>query len=466
MKLNHGRQLSFRVGIGFTLAIILIIVMIYTAPINAGSESVLRVANSKAWKPYSFINNSGEPEGILIDFWNEYAELNDVEVEFVLVDWNDSLEAIKDGRADVHGGLLWSEPREEFLDFAEPLFEIETQLYYHQKDVGNDISPLLNGEVADAIGAVKGGYEEYFARKEFPKANILVYSTTKELLIAANSGRVTAFVSDLLTSNFYLYSSKEPLSFVPVQYLYSGDLYPAVKKGNESLRNQVISGFTNLTDENRKGILQKWMYIETVYPTQTLWLVVVVVTAMILFFIAIFRRHMISRTKHLEDTNQRLMKLSLTDVLTGISNRRHFTDYIESLEKDGHTISVMIFDIDNFKNVNDTYGHTIGDEVIRFVAQVVKTELNSTMHFSRIGGEEFAIVALDLDFEAAKDLAQRVCRKVHQGNRSEGYLNQLSISVGCAFYEECSGNIDIVKADHLMYRAKKQGKNRVVVEKV
>ncbi|MGF1696339.1 sensor domain-containing diguanylate cyclase [Vibrio lamellibrachiae] len=466
MKYDHGRKVCIQMAISAVLVLAIISVSIYFSPINAANENILRVANSKAWKPYSFINNEGEPEGILIDFWRKYAKENNVEITFVLVDWNDSLEAVKDGRADVHGGLLWSEPREKFLDYAEPLFEIETQLYYHQSDVGNDITILLNGEVDDAIGAVKGGYEEYFARKEFPKANIRVYATTEDLVFAANSGEVRAFVSDLLTSSFYLYSSRQPLSFVPVRYLYSGDLYPAVKEGNEALIKEVTLGFNKISEIERKSMLQKWMHIETVYPKHLVFLLVTIIILVVIACFGMFKHHVKSKTKHLEDTNQRLMKLSLTDVLTGISNRRHFTDYISGLEKDGHTISVMIFDIDNFKNVNDTYGHTVGDKVIRFVAQVVKTELNSTMHFSRIGGEEFAIVALDLDFDAAKDLAHRVCSKVHEGNHTEQYLNRLSISVGCAFYEEGANTIDIVKADHLMYRAKKQGKNRVVVEKV
>lgn len=103
-------------------------------------RKTLRVANSKAWKPFSYLAEDGSPRGILIDLWKLYGEQNGVDIEFVLVDWNDSLTAVEEGKADVHAGMLWSEPRELRFDFAEPIMTINTQLYLSQRIITTDLN--------------------------------------------------------------------------------------------------------------------------------------------------------------------------------------------------------------------------------------------------------------------------------------------------------------------------------------
>ncbi|NMU25415.1 transporter substrate-binding domain-containing protein, partial [Vibrio parahaemolyticus] len=75
----------------------------------------LIVANSKAWKPFSYLSPDGEPKGILIDFWKEYAANNQIDVQFLLLDWDASLQAVKEGKADFHGGLVYSPERAKYM---------------------------------------------------------------------------------------------------------------------------------------------------------------------------------------------------------------------------------------------------------------------------------------------------------------------------------------------------------------
>jgi len=118
------------------------VVLFLTRTVSAevDEQNTLIVANSKAWKPFSYLNENGEPAGILIDLWRAYGKANNVRVEFYLVDWNQSLEAMKSGKADVHGGLLWSAKRDHFLDYAAPIFTIETQLYLSDRLMGTDVN--------------------------------------------------------------------------------------------------------------------------------------------------------------------------------------------------------------------------------------------------------------------------------------------------------------------------------------
>lgn len=111
---------------------------LFSSVVNAAEQQKLIIANSKAWKPYSYIDDQGKPSGILIDFWLAFGQVNNVDIEFKLMDWNDSLEAVKYGKADIQAGLIRSPSREKYLDFGEPLLEIDTQLYVHQRFLGEN----------------------------------------------------------------------------------------------------------------------------------------------------------------------------------------------------------------------------------------------------------------------------------------------------------------------------------------
>ncbi|MCV5410014.1 transporter substrate-binding domain-containing protein, partial [Escherichia coli] len=85
--------------------------------------------NSKAWQPFSYINKSGQPDGLLIDLWREYARVTGQKIEFRLVDWQGSLDLLHEGKADVHAGLLWSPERDKLFDYGRPLAQLDSQLF-------------------------------------------------------------------------------------------------------------------------------------------------------------------------------------------------------------------------------------------------------------------------------------------------------------------------------------------------
>ncbi|WP_052079714.1 transporter substrate-binding domain-containing protein [Vibrio navarrensis] len=155
----------------------------------------LRVANSTSWKPFSYVAEDGSKRGILIDLWQRYGEKNGVEIEFVLSDWNDSILAVRQGRADVHAGLLWSDKRDTFFDFADAIMTINTQLYLSQRIITSDLNEMLTGQDAEGIGVVEGGYEEYFMAKTYPAAKLVKYPNNRLMIEAAFRHDIDAFLS-------------------------------------------------------------------------------------------------------------------------------------------------------------------------------------------------------------------------------------------------------------------------------
>ncbi|MHC6529185.1 transporter substrate-binding domain-containing diguanylate cyclase [Vibrio proteolyticus] len=443
------------------------VVLFLTRTVSAevDDQNTLIVANSKAWKPFSYLNENGEPAGILIDLWRAYGKANNVRVEFYLVDWNQSLEAMKSGKADVHGGLLWSAKRDHFLDYAAPIFTIETQLYLSDRLMGTDVNLFLEGKHTYPVGVVRGGYEEEFSMRQYPNLPLLRFDNNEIMLKAAFSGDIQAFIADLQVANFYLYSSTNPASFVGVRHLYSGELRPAVPQGKSRNLSTIMTGIENIPQEEKARIMNRWMYIKTVYPDY-LWPIIgaITVIAMVAFIVALIMTVKL-RTRQLKQANQELMILSQTDALTGLCNRRHFMTQFDMCVSKGRRVAVMVFDIDDFKSINDRFGHSVGDIVIREVAQTVSYVAGRDKVVGRIGGEEFAVVFDNTTFEHATQIANQICQSVRERTISSILDDNVTVSLGCAYYLKVNQKITLTDADKLMYQAKHSGKDQAVIKR-
>jgi diguanylate cyclase (GGDEF)-like protein len=163
----------------------------------------------------------------------------------------------------------------------------------------------------------------------------------------------------------------------------------------------------------------------------------------------------------------------MTDSLTGVFNRRYLFDMGSKLfsmaQRYQWDLSVLLFDIDHFKQINDTYGHAAGDEVLSKVAQAIKQRLRDTDVLGRIGGEEFAVVAPSTSVEAAHVLAQELMAKLAQSNAMwEGKPLTPTISIGIAVCRPEDPSIEAVieRADAAMYTAKRGGRNQIVVNEM
>lgn len=164
-----------------------------------------------------------------------------------------------------------------------------------------------------------------------------------------------------------------------------------------------------------------------------------------------------------------LQKQAVTDELTGLPNRREFTDTVESILFTDKTLSVFILDIDFFKKINDTYGHDIGDEVLRVLAKVVMGADRHIDVFARWGGEEFVAAMPGLDVHAAQAIAEELRVTIEQHNFTHAWRlgKPVPFTVSIGVTERLPGERDVTeivkRADQALYRAKEGGRNRVEV---
>jgi diguanylate cyclase len=164
---------------------------------------------------------------------------------------------------------------------------------------------------------------------------------------------------------------------------------------------------------------------------------------------------------------------ALTDGLTGLANRRHFDEAIQSkileASENQTDLCLVLCDIDHFKRINDTWGHQVGDHVIRFVAQHLKSSGKRDEISARYGGEEFSLLLPRTSLGEAEAFAERTRRAISNrklSRRSTGeIIGQITVSFGVASYKSGETAADLIaRADRCLYASKQSGRDRVTVE--
>ena len=253
----------------------------------------------------------------------------------------------------------------------------------------------------------------------------------------ANIDGLKALKTDIFTNNInqYEYKNKDGEYLLNTKYIEKLKLYLLVE----------INKKEYLDD------LRKTFYTNLIASL----LITLVVTMIIIYTINIYQKQ--------------LVQLASEDVLTNLANRRKFNEYFEKAFKLYHksikTITLILIDIDNFKQVNDTFGHLGGDSVLVRVAQILKSNLRTTDMVARWGGEEFAILLIDVPKVEAIKIAQTIHACVKEDKELCEFLHQsLTISLGLGELTNAESQDGLVyKVDKALYSAKNEGKDQLVI---
>jgi diguanylate cyclase (GGDEF)-like protein len=171
--------------------------------------------------------------------------------------------------------------------------------------------------------------------------------------------------------------------------------------------------------------------------------------------------------KELEKKNKILEELSITDGLTGLYNHRYIIDRllqeVAGSKRYSNDLSIIMFDIDHFKRINDTYGHQAGDGVLSKISSLIKSKLREADIAGRFGGEEFLIILPNTNLKSSCNAAEKI-RKCIQGLKWDIDELRVTISGGVGFLKGEDASKLITKADKSLYKAKENGRNRIECE--
>lgn len=197
-----------------------------------------------------------------------------------------------------------------------------------------------------------------------------------------------------------------------------------------------------------------------------------ILTCFTSMLIAIFIARLAERSRvdqfeilhELHEKNSLLEELAVQDPLTKLNNRRYFANKLESETARSlryqHPLGLLIVDVDDFKKINDSDGHLIGDEVLIEIARLISQQLRSDDIVCRLGGDEFVILLVEADVEQSKEIATRICDSINE-NKFARTSHKVTVSIGYAQYTgQPLGNF-MQQADKMMYTSKKRGKNQV-----
>jgi two-component system, cell cycle response regulator len=165
--------------------------------------------------------------------------------------------------------------------------------------------------------------------------------------------------------------------------------------------------------------------------------------------------------------------MAITDGLTGLYNRRYMETHLGSLVEQaasrGKPLTILVLDIDYFKAINDGHGHDAGDDVLREFATRIRKSIRGIDLACRLGGEEFVIVMPETDMAVAAIVAERLRRRIASepfGIAQGAKAIDVTISIGIATLDTADDNASTIlkRADQALYRAKRDGRNRVVAD--
>jgi len=417
--------------------------------------------------PIVFFNEKdGQFEGIAVDVLNEITRLTGMAFEPAASEnakWAEIYEKFDAGEISMVAQLLQSEARSAQFFWSKIPYARSYYALMSKADYPN----LGFHQVAYAsVGAMKKSAKYDMFHELFPEhGEISEYDTQFECLDALGRGEIDILVASeymLLTQINYREESGFKINIkldVPLDSHFGfHESEPVLRSIIDKAQEYVDTGSIEISWTGRNFDYSKKLAAERMHLYEIFIFFILLVLTAIIFVLA----------KNVK-LGKRLKEIASHDALTGIFNKRFFMEQaaiqVARSLRTGHECFIAIFDLDHFKAVNDTYGHLAGDKVLKELAQTVKNTIRPYDLFGRYGGEEFIILMCDINRENVFKAAERIRMEIF---KTSVEFDGKDISVSASFGVACAIAADDLmeaakQADEALYRAKKEGRNRVVL---
>lgn len=410
------------------------------------------------WEPYEQIE-AGKHVGIAADLLALVSERTGVEFELVpTTDWNESLARSKSGQCKVLSFLNQSTERSEWLIFTSPIFSDPNVFITREEHHFISDPAALEGE---SIVFPEGTAMEGLIRERYPNLEIKVVPSEDDALKMVSSRRSSMTMRSLIVAAYIIRKNGLFNMKIAGQLpMYMNHLRIGVSKGDVTLRNILDKGVQSITPQERGRVVNQHISIKMQTAINPLWFLwggglIVIVASLWGYW-----------TYRLRRLNATLLQISNTDKLTGLANRQKLSsDMAEAmLHSFQHDVplSVLLFDVDNFKHVNDTFGHLAGDGVLQALSNIITETLRPYDTAGRWGGEEFLVLLPETGIHEAREIADKLCTRIEEFVFADAMHCTVSIGIAEMHTGDTQDSL-IHRADTALYHAKRMGKNRVSV---
>ena len=428
-------------------------------------KPVITMCIDPDWMPFEAIDSEGKHIGLSADYMAEYARSLDIRLQLVpTTSWSESLLKAQARDCDIVSLLNASPQRAKYLNFTKPYVTAGVALISRSDVLFIDGLAALKGRT---LAMPKNYIYEELIQRDYPSIKVVYTKNQRESIKLVSSGRVYASIGTQIS----MLRDMQHLATQNVKVAGFTEYKSVLRVGVRNDDPILLSVFSKAVDSLPEGlsneIMQRW-YSVTVQKKvdNTLLWQVLIGFGVILFFFLLRLRNIRKFNQVLKEKNIELERISQTDHLTGLYNRLKTDEVIKSevarSVRYGGTFSVMLFDIDFFKKINDTQGHQTGDQVLIQISHLVKNNVRTTDALGRWGGEEFMLVTPELDVTSAGHLAEKLRVLIESYHFPEQI--KVTASFGVAEYQMGNSPDALLKrADKLLYEAKSAGRNQVKI---
>ncbi|WP_219640795.1 GGDEF domain-containing protein [Cohnella sp. CFH 77786] len=348
------------------------------------------------------------------------------------------------------------------IDKNIAIYHMIALMYNAKGDYASAQSALLSNEMR-----IHASDHELRILNDLDLARCYIYSRqvdqAKKVFLRAKSDYINSSeLFKVATTAYTLDQLEASIAFNDGDYKHSATLYD--RMANTYLSQQEIEEKSKQVEASRNfemsEINKQLSLFEQLESAQTksIQLYQVGLTLAIILILVIFIAAIMFHIK-----KKKFYRLSVTDQLTNVPNRRSIMEMFDKISNG--TKCIALVDVDHFKDINDTYGHLVGDEVLKKVASTIRESIRKNDACGRYGGEEFMIIFDTHSIDAAVEIAERIRSRIE--NLQWTYENmKVTVSVGLVYSDSLYGDILLNEADKLLYQSKSMGRNRVTFDGV
>ena len=471
----------------FKIFILITILFLSTllANVEQKKEQTYNIAIFKNWMPYYYIDKNGKASGFAIELFEEIAKDIGIQYKYISINnLNEFWSLVNADKIDIIPDMSITNYRKEIMLFSESTSTFEITLYkrYQSKNL-KTIKDFYNKTVAVVQKNVGVNI-----MKRYPQIKTRLFQSRFDAFYALLSGEVDGVCYPKPLTNYSLKKLNLEDKIIPIEEnILEIKRAIGIISTNKGLDKKINESIKKLQHNGTYEIIyQKWFgkekrlelsYEQMIYLVIIIILIVLGCLSLVIFYSMRknwlmtekdLKKELDIRTADLQEVNEKLKHLATVDALTNIYNRRYFYDvskqYLEIAKRNEQEICVISFDLDKFKDINDTYGHQFGDTVLIEFTNIVNSFMRKSDLFGRIGGEEFSVVLQNTSIENSFIVAEKIRKKVQNfAIQNDDKKVHFTVSIGIVSLST-EDTIDelLEKADEALYKAKENGRNRIV----
>ena len=419
------------------------------------------------WMPFEKFDKNGKHIGMTADYFKIFNNMLNIEMKVVKTKtWDETLEFVKNRKCDIVSLAMETPKRKKYLNFTTPYLKVPLVIAT-KLDVPfvNDIESI-SGE---KVGITKGYAFAEILRNKYPNLEIVEVEDMKSGLDKVNEDKLFGYIGTLASIGYMFQTGYSGELKITGKFDEKWELGIGVRNDDKILLNILQKAVNYLEAKQQQQILNTWISVkyEKKIDYTLVWQILIVVFIIILGFVY--------RNRELSKLNIQLELFASTDPMTKLYNRRYFIEIAESIldldKRNNENTSVVILDIDKFKDVNDTYGHKIGDDVIVALADILQDHGRKSDIVCRWGGEEFVILLPNTNTNGAFIISERIRKAIENMkiNLDDNKRFNITASFGVSQVKyEIDNHIDcaISRADDALYEAKESGRNKVCINTI